>query len=176
MQKIVFTKISEKDFQDMEAIFGILKGWKEIYYANYGREKSNEWQAEFELKVTEDTLKIIEILDTRYNAKFWNPTKAEAAEFYKGYNKLTLEEKSAKERSRPHKWNFDSWIDAIVNMEVALLDLAPDGTNYVMTVEESAWPSAGIDATQHLIDIYDGEVLQNEMIPDFDEGVRVITW
>jgi len=150
MENILFSNISKDDISSMKKIFSIFKEWKsdDLCYDDN--------------KAVEDSLKIIDILAERYNTKFWHPTKAEADEYFRGYNKLSIEEKINK--GKEHPWDFDSWISAIIDAEIALYDLLEDGENYKIILEQLAWPSGGIEAMENLIKIYDGKIIQNDML------------
>jgi len=153
MQNILFSNISKDDFSSIKKIFSIFKEWK------------SDDLCEDDNKVVEDSLKIIDILAERYSTKFWHPTKAEVDEYFKRYNKLSFEEKINEaiiNKERP--WDFDSWISAIICAEIALYDLLEDGEDYKIILEQLAWPSGGIEAMENLIKIYDGEIIQNDML------------
>ena len=153
-QKIIFSKINRNDFESIHTIINLFKEWKNCQFITNGE------NGDFENKIIEDALKIIDILGERYNTKFWHPTEDELKTFYKDYNKLSLEQKIEKS----HPWDFDSWIDAIVDAEIILHELIEDENNYIITLEQLSWPSGGIEAMEKIIEIYDGQIIQNEMI------------
>ncbi|GHU26654.1 hypothetical protein FACS1894172_04370 [Spirochaetia bacterium] len=159
MENIVFSKMNQNDFESMKKIICLFKEWKDIQF----NDRLNIKNSDFENKIIEDTLKIIDILGERYDTKFWHPTKEELNEYWKKWYKLTFEEKMI-ESKREKSWDFDSWIDAIVSAEIILYDLIEDEGNYKISLEQLAWPSGGIEAMENLIKIYDGEIIQNDMM------------
>ena len=132
--ELIFSKINNADFNSMKKIFVIFKEWKEIYFnKNYQNVEYNN----FENKTIENSLEIIDILGGKYYTKFWHPTKEEIAEtndFYKSVSKLPGEERLEKikmfQKTHNRPWDYDSWIDAILGMEVVLLDFIEYGKNY----------------------------------------------
>jgi hypothetical protein len=167
MEYITFSKINRDDFQSMKGIFNIFKEWKNIQFnsaLDAGMEKND-----FENKTIKDALKIIEILAEKYDAKFWHPTQkelSELAERTSKWQKLSKEEQkieAIKEQEGQPLWDFDSWIDAIINAEIVFYDIVEDGINYKISLEQIAHPSGGIEAIENLIKVYGSEVMQNDM-------------
>jgi hypothetical protein len=156
MQKIIFSKINRNDFESIHTIINLFKEWKNCQFDMH---REND---DFENKIIEDALKIIDILGERYNTKFWHPSEDELKTFNENYKKLSVKQKI--EKAESHPWDFDSWIDAIANAEIILHELIEDGNNYIITLEQLSWPSGGIEAMENLIEIYDGQIIQNEMI------------
>jgi hypothetical protein len=163
MTNIIFSDVIKNDIQSINKILKIFKEWKEIQFNNVFNKD------EFENTTIEGTLKILEILDEKYNAKFWHPSKEELielSEWTKKWQKLTVEEQKTeliKEKGRQPLWDFDSWIDAILSAEIIFCDFVEDGNNYKILLEQIAYPSGGIDAIENLIKIYDGKIIQNDM-------------
>ena len=163
MQYINFSKINKQDIGSIRTIITLFKEWKNIQFNNTIAITRND----FENKTIEDALKIIDILGERYYTKFLHQTKEELIEWSKKWQKLTCEERKIelkKEVERQPLWDFDSWIDAIINAEIMFYDFAEDGINYKISFEQLAYPSGGIEAMENLIKIYDGEILKNDML------------
>jgi hypothetical protein len=161
MENIIFSKISRNDFNSIKIIFNLFKEWKNIQFDDNFDVGKND----FENKTIEDSLKIIEILKEKYDTKFWHPTKKELNEYVEKWSKLTFEEKVVESKKKSNKvWDFDSWIDSIINAEIILYDFIKNGKNYKISLEQLAYPSGGIEAMEKLIEIYDGEIIQNDMI------------
>ena len=165
--EIVFSKINKDDLSSMKKIFVIFKEWKEIYFnRNYQNVEYNN----FENKTIENSLEIIDILGEKYYTKFWHPTKEEIAEindFYKSVSKLPGEERLEKikmfQKTHKRPWDYDSWIDAILGMEVVLLDFIECEKSYKFKLSQLSNPCGGIEAMENFVKIFNGEIIENTM-------------
>jgi hypothetical protein len=165
--EIIFSKINKTDFNSMMKIFIIFKVWKEI---NFDKIYKNKEYNNFENKTIENSLEIIDILGEKYNTKFWHPTKEEIkeiSEFYKSVSKLSGKERLEKikifEKTHNRPWDYDSWIDAILGMEVILLDLIECENNCKIKLSQLSSPCGGIEAIENFVKIYDGKIIENSM-------------
>ena len=60
------------------------------------------------------------------------------------------------------KWDYGSWVDALNSAEIDYEDLTLEGNSGSLSFSQLSWPSGGIEATEELIRIFGGNIIEND--------------
>lgn len=104
---------------------------------------------------------IILTLGERYKDKFWHPTEEELEVWNKKW--LSAANQSDKNFELETEWDFVSWIEAIENAEIRYIDISIEGGKGNITLEQLSYPSGGVEASNYIVELFDGIVITNTM-------------
>lgn len=113
-------------------------------------------------EINEDELS--NLLGERYKTKFWWPTKEEQEEWIEKWEATPVEARHT-DPSLETPWDFSSWVDAFYTAEIELKKIVINNNGEgIIIFEQLAYPSGGIEATEEIVKIYDGQIISNDAI------------
>lgn len=97
-----------------------------------------------------DSAEIADILGAVVETNFWHPTPEELRAWQARWESTPVDRRF-NDPSLVTPWDFESWVEAIENAEIAYLRLQiqQDGTG-VIEFEQLAMPSGGLEATKEM--------------------------
>ena len=144
MAIIKFKGIAKNEIENMETVFDFIAERKRCNALN--------------------NVELAKLLGTKHKSKFWWPSEEERDDWMRRWQETSVETRHT-DPSLKVPWDFDSWIEAFQNAEIDFVSLKIDENgDGQMKYEQLAWPSGGIEATEEIIKMFDGEIVSNDAI------------
>ncbi|MEM9214149.1 MAG: hypothetical protein AAGD25_07345 [Cyanobacteria bacterium P01_F01_bin.150] len=109
-----------------------------------------------------DADQIASILGDIVATNFWHPTPEELLDWQKRWESTPVERRFT-DPTLKTPWEFESWVDAIENAEIAYvrITLDDDGSGTI-EYEQLAIPSGGLDATKQIAKMFGATVTETD--------------